>query len=70
MSRVKHCELPEPATLKPGLKVSTDSGSVCQLLCPEYAGHPEGNWVGLLDTGFSIIVTQEEISARITSTNA
>jgi hypothetical protein len=45
---------------KPGLVVPTDAGN-CVLLYPERAGHPEGNWVGVLKDGKLRTLTQEEI---------
>jgi len=54
--------LPPP---KPGLKVPTDKG-VCTLLYPENAGHPEGNWIGVLESGYALTLTQEEIGASAT----
>lgn len=48
---------------KPGLEVPTPDG-VCTLLYPERAGHPEGNWIGVLLDGRALILTQEEVSEQ------
>ena len=54
-------EVVEP---RPGMIISTPSG-LCALLYPERAGHPEGNWIGVLLSGYAVTVTQEEISGQV-----